>query len=279
MLLLGDASYDYKDFLRRGDSNPVPPLLVKTSFLWTASDPTYAAVNGDDLLPDVALGRLPAATVEEAQTLVDKIVAFESAGFTLSEGPAVLVADNPDHAGDFETSARQAAALLAPTHTVETIFLRELGGATRPTIAAAFDRGAALMSYVGHGAIAVWASENVFNNLDARALGPQPQQPLLLTMDCLNGYFHYPFLNSLAEELLKAKDKGSIASFSPTGLSLHAPADLFHQALIRQVVSGDHLRLGDAVLAAQADFAQTGAFPELLSIYHLLGDPALRIRP
>ena len=62
------------------------------------------------------------------------------------------------------------------------------------------------------------------------------------------------------------------------GLSLHAPADLFHKALIQEIASGSHERLGDAVFAAQADFADTGAFPELLSIYNLLGDPALRIR-
>ena len=37
-------------------------------------------------------------------------------------------------------------------------------------------------------------------------------------------------------------------------------------------------RLGDAVLAAQEKYAGTGAFPELLSIYHLLGDPALKLR-
>jgi hypothetical protein len=35
---------------------------------------------------------------------------------------------------------------------------------------------------------------------------------------------------------------------------------------------------GDAVLAAQKDYAASGAFAELLSIYHLLGDPALRLR-
>jgi len=256
----------------------VPPLLVKTSFLWTASDPAYAAVNGEDLLPDVALGRLPAESPEEAQALVEKIVAFESSGLTLSRGHAVFVADNPDLAGDFEQSAREVAPLLAPDHSVEMIFLRELGDATRPAIAAAFDGGAALVSYLGHGGIAVWASENVFNNQDVATLAPQPQQPLLLTMDCLNGYFHFPFLNSLAEELLKAPGKGSIASFAPSGLSLHGPADLFHKALIQEIASGRHQRLGDAVLAAQADFAETGSFPELLSIYNLLGDPALRIR-
>ena len=155
VVLLGDASYDYKDFLHSGTVNRVPPLLVKTSFLWTASDPAYAAVNGEDLLPDLALGRLPAASVSEAEALVEKIVAFESSGLSLSQGPAVLVADNPDLAGDFEQSAQEAAPLLAPDHSVEMIFLRELGGATRPTIVDAFDRGAALLSYLGHGGIAV----------------------------------------------------------------------------------------------------------------------------
>jgi len=52
----------------------------------------------------------------------------------------------------------------------------------------------------------------------------------------------------------------------------------FSKALIQQISSGRHQRLADAVLAAQEDLAQTGAFPELLSICNLLGDPALRVR-
>jgi len=32
------------------------------------------------------------------------------------------------------------------------------------------------------------------------------------------------------------------------------------------------------VLKAQERFAEAGALPELLSIYHLFGDPALEIR-
>src|SRR5262249_13187126 len=80
VLLLGDASYDRKDYLRRGVKDRIPPNIVRTSYLWTASDPGYASVNGDDLLPDVAIGRLPAGTLDEAHILVDKIVSFETAG-------------------------------------------------------------------------------------------------------------------------------------------------------------------------------------------------------
>ncbi len=131
---------------------------------------------------------------------------------------------------------------------------------------------------MGHGATTVWASENVFNNWDVASLRPQPQQPLLLTMNCLNGFFHFPPLNSLAEELVKAEGKGAIAAFSPSGLSVNDAAHQYHKALLSELESGRHERLGDAVQAAQAAYADTGALPELLSIYHLFGDPAMRIR-
>ncbi|HEY7697017.1 MAG TPA: C25 family cysteine peptidase, partial [Vicinamibacteria bacterium] len=109
VLLLGDASYDFKDYLGTGVKNEVPPWMVKTSYLWTASDPGYAEVHGDDELPDVAIGRLPAATVEEARVMVEKILAYETAG-SVSRGAVVLVADNADGAGDFEADAETIAA-------------------------------------------------------------------------------------------------------------------------------------------------------------------------
>jgi hypothetical protein len=45
-----------------------------------------------------------------------------------------------------------------------------------------------------------------------------------------------------------------------------------------EIVGGEHQRLGDAVLRAQAAYAETGIMPELLAIYHLFADPAMRIR-
>ncbi len=131
---------------------------------------------------------------------------------------------------------------------------------------------------MGHGAIHLWAHENVFDIWRVGSLLSQEQRPPLLTMDCLNGYFHFPYFNSLSEELLKADGKGTIAAFSPTGLSLNSPAHRFHKALLEQIMNQGHARLGDAILAGQTGYTRTGAFPELLRIYHLLGDPALKLR-
>ncbi len=280
VLLLGDATYDFKDFLKTGVTNQVPPLMVKTSYLWTVSDPALGAVNGDDILPDVAIGRLPARNPEELRVMVSKILAYETGNANL-ESLLVLVNDNSDRAGDFRRDADEIALGVLSGRPVRRLSLEELGGTPlrmRTEILRAFDEGASLVSYVGHGGIHLWANENVLNIGDVASLSPQSQQPLLLTMNCLNGYFHFPYFDSLAETLVKAEGKGAIAAFSPSGLSVNEPAHRFHQALLDAVFNQGHPRLGDALLAAQEDYAESGAFPELLSIYHLLGDPGLRLR-
>jgi hypothetical protein len=275
--LLGDATYDYKNYLGTQVVNHVPPMMLRTSFLWTASDPAYARVNGEDPLPDIAIGRLPAASVEEVRVLTQKVLSYETG--EARGAPIVLVADNTDAAANFEAAAEQVAARLADSHELRRIYLGRLGTArTRESIKQAFDDGASVVSYLGHGGIHLWASENVFNLADVDSLSPQPQQPLLLTMNCLNGYFHFPYFNSLAEALVKSESKGAIAAFSPSGLSLHRAAERFHLALMQEIVRGAHGRLGDAVLAAQGAYADSGSPPELLAIYHLLGDPALTLR-
>ncbi len=277
VLLLGDASSDAKGFLptaARKDLLPSP--LVKTTFLWTASDPSLGAVNGDDAIPDLAIGRLSAGSLAEAEAAIQKILAFETSGQTLA-GNAVLVADNPDLAGDFEANANDIASLL-PGRQVERIFLTGLGSGTRSAVLNAFDGGASLFSYVGHGSQGVWASEGILRAQDVALLQPQPRQPLLLTMTCSNGYFISPWSNALSERLVLVQDRGAIAAFSPSGLSLDDAAHLFHRALVQQLEAGGHERVGDLVLAAQKDYADTGAFPELLSIYHLFADPALKVR-
>jgi hypothetical protein len=277
VLLLGDSTYDPRNFMGTSQPSPLPALWTKTTYLWTVSDPLLAAVNGDDELPDLAIGRLPATTVEQAQRLVEKLLAWEDSGQGLA-GAATLVADNPDLAGDFEADAEDIRASFLASREVLMLKVGELGAATRPMILDSLNSGLSLLGYVGHGGAAVWASENVWNSWDAASLQAQSRQPLLLTLNCLNGYFVAPAYESLAESLLKLDGRGAIAAFSPSGLSLDGPAHQYHRALMAELTSERHERLGDALTAAQKVYAQSGLMPELVSIYHLLGDPATRIR-
>ena len=234
-------------------------------------------MNKNDKLPDLAIGRLPATTKEQAETLIGKVLAWEDSGQGLA-GKAIFVVDNPDIGGDFEAEADDVRRSFLDGRSTTTLKLRELGADTRPAILGAFDDGASLMSYVGHGGPAVWASEDVLNSWDAPSLRAQSQQPLLMTMNCLNGYFVAPNFDSLSEALLKAEGRGAIAAFSPSGLSVDGPAHQYQRALMAELTRGRHERLGDAILAAQRDYAETGLMPELLSVYHLFGDPAMRIQ-
>jgi len=276
VVLLGDASFDPRNFTGSSAPAPLPALFLETSYLVTASDPALGAVNGEDLLPDLSIGRLPAQTAEEAEALVEKLAAWEDSGQGL-RGRAVLVADDPDGAGDFEADVADIATSFLSGRETRRILLSQEGAGTRGRILDAFNEGASLVSYVGHGGAAVWASENVWNSWDTESLSAQSEQPLMLTMNCLNGYFVAPGFDSLGEAYLKAVGRGTIAAFSPSGLSLDVPAHQLHRALMRELTRGDHERLGDAVLAAQQAYAETGLMPELLSIYHLLGDPATTI--
>jgi len=277
VVLLGDSSYDPRNFSGVSQPSPLPALWTKTSYLWTASDPLLAAVNGEDSLPDLAIGRLPATSVEQAHSLVQKVLAWEDSGQGLS-GAATLVADNPDLAGDFEADVEDVRASFLAGRETSVLKVSELGASTRPLVQQALDSGLSYLGYVGHGGAAVWASENVWSTWDAESLQAQSRQPLLLTLNCLNGYFVAPSYDSLSESLVKAEGRGAIAAFSPSGLSLDGPAHQYHRALMAELTSGRHDRLGDALLAAQKTYATSGLMPELLSIYHLLGDPAMAIR-
>jgi hypothetical protein len=277
VLLLGDATDDPRQFQPTSWPSPLPALLTRTSYLWTASDPLLGAVNGEDSLPDLAIGRLPATNIEQAEALVSKLLAWEETGQGTG-GNAVLVADRPDPGGDFEADVEDIRSSFLSGRETTTLKVRELGAATRPAIRDSFDEGASLMSYVGHGGTAVWSSSNVLGSWDAASLRAQSRQPVLLTLNCLNGYFVAPNFDALPEALLKAQGRGVVAAVSPSGLSLDGPAHEYHRALIGELTSGRHARLGDALLAAQEAYAQTGLMPELLTVYQLLGDPAMIVR-
>ena len=108
--------------------------------------------------------------------MVQKILSYENGGGRL-DGPAVLVADNADRGGNFEQDADEIASDVLVGRKVRRINFSEQGPNTRASIKQAFDDGASLVSYMGHGATAVWASENIFRNQDVSSLARSPGSP------------------------------------------------------------------------------------------------------
>ena len=130
VLLVGDTSYDYKDNWASGTVNLVPGYLIYTTHLGeTITDEWLVQVSGADAVPDLYIGRLPAATLAQAQAMVNKIVAYETAANTKGwEKTLVLAADNQAEEWEavFETMNEDAAALLpAGMATPERFYLQE----------------------------------------------------------------------------------------------------------------------------------------------------------
>ena len=72
VLLIGDASGDPRNYLGLGNYDFVPTRLVPTLLLKTSDDGWIAdfARNG---LPAIAIGRLPARTLAEAERIIGRI--------------------------------------------------------------------------------------------------------------------------------------------------------------------------------------------------------------
>jgi hypothetical protein len=245
----------------------------------TAADNRYAAVVGSDILPDVMLGRLPVSSPAEAEALALKIVSYERDPLPGTwNARHVFVADRADEAGNFARSldATYGAFMRDPWVGVK-IYRDDLdAAAARQGILSAWQRGAQLVSYMGHSSWHQWSEDTLLHVSDVPAFENGARLPVLLSMTCFTGFYHHPEYGTLDEELVRHQGGGAVASWSPSGLGLQSGHWRLHQGFYRAVSQGSTMQIGRAVVTAKLDLhAQTDAYDELLDTYHLFGDPAM----
>lgn len=291
VVLIGDGHFDPKDHRGYGLSEYILPYLAFVD-PWmgeTAADNRYVCLSGEDLLPDMHLGRLPANTSAEARAMVNKVIAYEGSppsGDWRTRG--LFAADNADQAGNFPgLSDALLAGFYPPPYQAQRVYL----GVTciyenpsvecRNQILSAVNEGRLLINYIGHGGIWLWANERLLDNFALPQLANAPYLPVVLAMTCYEGMYHWTFLNpnyySLAETFLRAEGKGWAASWSPTGLGVATGHHYLNEGFFQAVFLDDERRLGPAALAGKLRLWQSGAWRDLLDTYLLLGDPALEM--
>jgi len=273
LLLIGDASFDSRNYLGAGDFDLVPTKLVDTEFMETASDDWLVDANGDGLA-DIAVGRLPARTALEADRMVSKILGYGS--LTASE-TALLVADTND-AYDFENATAQLRGLLPSTLRVEEIYRGRLDAATaKARLLEGINRGERVVNYTGHGNVTLWRG-NLLTTGDADVLADAERPTLFVLMTCLNGYFQDPILEGLAESLMKVERGGAVAVWASSGLTRPTDQSLMNRelyGLLFGASGGAQPRtLGEAVLRAKSAVRDA----DVRSTWILFGDPTMRLR-
>jgi len=267
VLLVGDASFDPKNYLGRGDFDLLPTKLIDITLMETASDSWLADFDGDGI-EDFALGRLPARTVEEAAAMVGKIVAYDRA---IAPKGVLLVAD--DIQGyDFAGANAQLRQFIPPDVQVEELNRGEAGDATRSRLIAEVNQGKQVVSYFGHGSVNLWRG-NLLTDADATALN-NDGLPVFVMMTCLNGYFQDPQLDSLAESLMKAQGRGAVAAWASSGITQPEGQSQMSQQFYRLLFNGAaSMTLGEASAKAKAV-----ADGDIRRTWILFGDPSMKLR-
>jgi hypothetical protein len=270
VLIVGDASYDPKNYLGLGDWDLVPTRMIETSYMKTGSDDWFVDFDGDDI-PDMAIGRLPARTAAEAALMVNKIVGYDTSD---SASSVMLVADT-NNGFDFEGASRQLSQLLPGSLHVDQINRGRLDAQTaRQQLFDGISRGEKLINYIGHGASNSW-NGSLLTTDDAATLTNTRRLPVFMMMTCLNGYFLDAGTESLAESLMKAERGGAVAVWASTTMALPGGQTTVNQQLYRQLFqAGSSPMLGEAMRQAKRTVGDT----DVRRTWILFGDPTMRLR-
>jgi uncharacterized repeat protein (TIGR01451 family) len=275
LLLGGDASVDPRDYLGFGFFDFVPTKIVVTAELKTASDDWFSDF-GNTGFAQIATGRLPARTVSDAQAMVGKILSYANANAQPASwtNNSMLVADTDDPSVSFSQAAQAVQKLLPPAMTVNDVFAGTVGVSTaRQDILAGINSGQLLVNYNGHGSVQVWGN-SLFDDTAAASLTNGNRLPLFVMMNCLNGFFHDVYTQSLAEALLLSPHGGAVAVWASSGLTAPDPQFQMDQVLVKTLFAQPSIPLGDAVLFAKSGIADS----DTRRTFILFGDPLMRLK-
>jgi hypothetical protein len=186
----------------------------------------------------------------------------------------LLIADqNVD--SNFTAAANSAGATLPSTLQVSEILADSLDSATaRSQILAALNSGALLVDYNGHGAEQQWSFADLFDSTAAAALTNGGRLPVYVLMDCLNGFFHDVYAESLAESLLLAPNGGAVAVWASSGFTQQSPQSTMNQAFLHLFAGNPNQSLGRLVLQAKAGTTDS----DVRRTWILFGDPAMKLQ-
>jgi PAS domain-containing protein len=273
VLLVGDDTFDYRDRMGLGLASYVPSLVGwDGEFGRVPSENRFADLD-DDGRPDVAIGRLPVQTVEEADVLVDKI-ARQSAVLAAAQGPHVIAVDN-DGPGDALFHA-EAESLAVRLPSVAWADLAGGLGQARGALLGGLAAGAPTTHYFGHGGHERWADEGLLTSADVAALAGSNAESVLFTWACEVQWYQYDWGPTLNEALLLTPQGGALAVVGPTGITDPAYQSPFHKRMYAHFLAG--VPLGEALRRAKAEVVELSpAFEPVAEGWSLLGDPALKL--
>jgi hypothetical protein len=300
LLLVGNAYYDPRCYLGGTVADVVPShhnydWRRQLTASWSPayfSDDWYGFLDGpgDEGL-DLSIGRLPAATDQQAWNMVDKIVAYDT------QAPAgdwrtrlTLAADdvcqglNPDNLGyDHMIQTERLSNEGVPGDARQRkIFLYEYGSeceydrkpAATADLLETIESGTLLFDFVGHGSEIQLADERLMEKSTIPSLENYGKPFLMITASCAVGKFAHGG-DGLALNIIRIENRGALAVLSASSMA----SSVINFNLNNLVLQG---LFPDGSLLTPAAFGPALLWAKWINAasndrrYNLFGDPASR---
>jgi len=303
LLLFGDGSFDPKGLSKKRTEhlnfvpsyqtpNTLEPLRTYTSDdFFALLDLGEGDPNANQAL-DIGVGRLPAASLSEARTMVDKIIDYDRQPLAQQDWRNRLTfwaddQDNNIHINDADNIAQTVAA-NHPNYNINKIYLDAYqqqstsGGSRYPDVNAAIlqdlFKGTLVVNYLGHGGWDGLAQERIFTLSEIQQMNNPNKLPLFVTATCSFAPFDDPKNLCAGEQLILKPDAGAIALLTTVRVVLadanqHLTANTFDQLF--SPIGNRMPTLGEVLQRAKNNSGILSASNSRK--YVLLGDPSMTL--
>lgn len=275
-LLIGDASADPRNYENLGNWNMVPSKMMSAIFSETASDESLTDFD-EDSLSEIPIGRIASRDAVGITNVLNKVIHWESqGGASLSRGALFAYDFNTGY--DFDAMSHRIRAELPDTMPTAFVYRGEANA--NANLINALNAGKYIVNYSGHGTTGSWGGNPPFFNLfSVPTLEDDPNDPAIYTMlTCLNGAFHYLRNESFAEVLTKTSNRGAVAAWASTGLTLANIQEPMAIHFYGKISDGDIPRLGDLIRDSKSVLGEEAGGSDVRRSWALIGDPMLKVR-
>ena len=305
ILLVGDGTYDYKDYMNQKSGEPTYKNWVPTMMFEDLWDTLIGRYSGDcwladidsDGYPETSVGRIPARTFTAFCSVLQKIREYEDQTLSGTWYKNVLyAADRGETSEELEAfegynNYLKNTFTVSPWSSTTAYYFSEFGGTDYTGCAQKIRDNwplSALVMYSGHSGFRYWgyystqsifSAEKVRNSntqSDIDLLSTGTHLPFMVNGTCNTSAFDQPNTPCLMEELLAPSTKGAVATCGPTTVSFPSDGEAFTNAMFSQAFGRPKTRcIGDLVEVGR--FGIPTSSTRAIYSHALLGDPSMRI--
>lgn len=299
--LFGDASFDYKNRIPN-NSNIVPIYHAlnstsagESSF---ASDDFFGCMDANEGNItfsfggiDIAVGRMLASTTSQAEEMINKVFEYNDVkSYGNWRNNYVAISDDSDKSSDTSLQTRQnqladRIVLEKPFINMQKVLLDSYvqetssGGnrypKAREAIFNAFEKGALVFNYLGHGGEDGLTGERIWEKSDGQNLSNQYKYPLFITLTCDFSRFDNPY-RPTAGEYTYWNPKGGAISMITTIRSIgQGSAENFNDRLSTYLFSYGSSQYSS--IAETLRLAKNSNPSSSSNVVFYIGDPALML--